>query len=529
MTQPAESSITASKEHTRPLDRLRAFAAGRDPFPLVVTAVSLAVFLVCGWLGQLSRDLSVYVYAGQQVLHGHAPYEAILNRAGPLAHLVPAVGIALGRLVGLSDVVGVRLFFMVISVVTVVSIYFWGRVVFASRKAGLTAAAAMLCFHGFIDYATNGPREKTVMILLFVWFLIDLHKRNWFRAGVWLALSTLTLQIIFPPGAVAALAALALAGAGERLRGLIRFAAGGLSATAVFVVYFAAVGALNEAIDAFWRINARYTTPDPLLSHPGSAWRDLGSGYGASLAVMVVGAIALVAAGVAAALTWRRPTSDPTAARLRAVFPESCAVVACTLWCLKDFDNWPDAFPLLPLSALGIGLCVAAITGRVAARLGGVIVAVAVVLAVSDAFAYAIGDRDNTLVREHDLADAVVRPLPADATFFSVNAPQVAVLTGRDLISRYVVYTSGIGTYLDHAYPGGLVGLGRWVKRKDPTVITVGKHYAVPPWLRPVLEAAYVKVPAPRWRIYLAKSAGDDVHARMVRNVRRVLAHSDTR
>ncbi|HEX7740118.1 MAG TPA: hypothetical protein VF426_10780, partial [Marmoricola sp.] len=376
-----------------PMGRARSLVAGRDPLPTVVALVSLAVYLAHGWLGALLRDLSIYVYAGQQVLHGHAPYVGILNRAGPLAHLVPALGIALGRVFGLSDVVGARLFFMVVSIACVVSVYFWGRLVLGTRLAGLAGAAAMLCFHGFVEYATNGPREKSVMVLLFVWVLIDLHKRNWLRAGVWLALSTLTLQIIFPPGAAAALVALVAAGAGARLRGLLRFAAGGIAATAVVALYFLVVGALDDAVQGFLVINARYTTPDPFFDAAQANWNHLVDGYGASLAVLILGAVALLVAGVVAALTWRRPAEDPLATRARAVAPAAAAVVLAVIWSMRDFDNWPDAFPLLPLAAFGVALVAAVLVSSVTIRVGVAIVAIWAVVATTDAVVYATSTR----------------------------------------------------------------------------------------------------------------------------------------
>ena len=116
--------------------------------------VALVVYLLQGFDGLLSRDLAVYSYGGQQVAEGVAPFVAILNRAGPLAHLVPGVGAWVGRLVGVDDVLAMRVTLMLVAVATIVVIYLLGRDLFRSRGAGVAAAAAMLCCEGFLRYAT---------------------------------------------------------------------------------------------------------------------------------------------------------------------------------------------------------------------------------------------------------------------------------------------------------------------------------------------------------------------------------------
>jgi hypothetical protein len=50
-----------------------------------------------------SRDLAIYSYAGRQVAEGVPPYVGNLNRAGPLAHLIPAIGVAGARVGGFEE------------------------------------------------------------------------------------------------------------------------------------------------------------------------------------------------------------------------------------------------------------------------------------------------------------------------------------------------------------------------------------------------------------------------------------------
>ncbi len=83
-----------------------------DPLLWMVGAGAVLTYALHGFSGMLSRDLGMYSYAGQQVADGVPPYLGVLNRAGPLAHLLPAVGALVARLGGLDDLVAMRLWFM---------------------------------------------------------------------------------------------------------------------------------------------------------------------------------------------------------------------------------------------------------------------------------------------------------------------------------------------------------------------------------------------------------------------------------
>ena len=63
-----------------------------DPLVLAVGLIALTVYSLHGVRGNLTRDVGLYAYAGQQVADGVPPYLGVLNRAGPLAHAIPAAG-----------------------------------------------------------------------------------------------------------------------------------------------------------------------------------------------------------------------------------------------------------------------------------------------------------------------------------------------------------------------------------------------------------------------------------------------------
>jgi hypothetical protein len=119
-----------------------AWLRGADPLTAVTCAVALAVYLPHGFDGYLTRDLGLYSYGGQLVAEGVPPYVGTLNRAGPLAQLIPGVGAFVARTVGADDLLGMRVLLMLLSVACVGVAYLLGRDVFRSRAAGGESEAA---------------------------------------------------------------------------------------------------------------------------------------------------------------------------------------------------------------------------------------------------------------------------------------------------------------------------------------------------------------------------------------------------
>ena len=149
-----------------------------DPAGPLLALVAGVVYALHGFGHYLSRDLALYAYAGQRVADGVAPYEGVVNRSGPLSHLVPGVGAFLGRLVGVDDLLAMRAFFLVLSMACVWLAYVMGRDLLQSRAAGWTVAAALLYVNGFTQYATGGPREKTTLVLFLLAALIAVARRR---------------------------------------------------------------------------------------------------------------------------------------------------------------------------------------------------------------------------------------------------------------------------------------------------------------------------------------------------------------
>jgi hypothetical protein len=483
---------------------------GVDLLAVAVPLVALATYLLHGFGGALTRDLAVYAYGGQQVAEGTPPYLGILNRAGPLAHLLPAIGVVSARVGGFEDLLGMRVLYMLFSVASVLLAYLVARNAFASRAAGLVSAGALLSFEGFLQLATYGPREKTPMVLFLLLALWAVTRRAWFTAGVAVGLATLCLQIALLPALAAVGAAVLVSPGPGRLRAGLRVVAGGAATLAVTVAYFAAVGALREFVEAFVLINARYNSGNYLLPDLPDAWTSMETGFGSSVWILLAGMVIPLLLLVQPVWRESRRGSPGT------VMVVACAsgVVGWLAWSLRDFDKWPDALPVLPYAAVGAGSIVWLLAEHLSRRVLVILTGAVTVLMLVLGVVYSLGSRVDFLSEQERRTAAVLGAVGPDATLLSLEAPQPLVLTGRTNPTRHQMFGNRLHIYVNDTWPGGLRGFTRWVIAQDADIIAVGasgRHR----WL-PRLSPEYVWVGrVTDWTWLARRSLGPEVIAEL--------------
>lgn len=477
-----------------------------DPFIGISCLVALLVYLLLGFDGPFGRDLGVYTYGGQQVAEGVLPYVSIINRAGPLAHLIPGIGVGAARLIGADDILGVRVLFMLLTVACIGLVYILGRDLFRSRLAGVASAGALLCFHSFIVMAAYGPREKTPMVLFLLAALLAMSHQRWATSGVFISLATLTWQPVFLSAMAAVLVTILIAGHSGRAKALARVVVGGLAPTLLTMGVYAVLGHLDVFLDDFLLINARYTGSHAMLEDPARAWETLVNGYVDSLWVLLVGMVAMLALATASAvaLLRRKARPDPMSA---GVVGAGVALLVGVLWSNYTYDSGQDAFVILPTSALGIGGLAALLGRRLPARAALAATLAWAVAATAMSVGSAVRAHSDVLDLERESVAAVLDLVPPDARILSIETPQVLVLAHQRNLSRFQLFGNGLTQYLDDVWPGGRTGYAQWVGQREPTLIAIGTN-KVPGWLAPTVRHAYRCLgAAPGWVWYVRRDA----------------------
>lgn len=497
-----------SRDRHAPRTRIALWSRGRLD-PVLVALVALAVYAAHGYAGLLDRDLGVFVYGGEHVARGIPPYAGIFNTVGPLADLMPGLAIWTGHLAGLDPILSARVLFTVLSAGCCVVLSVLAREVFGSRAAGLLAPAVFLTFERFIQLATDGPREKTTMVLFLLAALLLVVRRRWVLAGVCTALSTLAWQPSFAVAVTAAAVGILTLGGGRR-RAVSRFIVGGMIPSGIAVAYFALTGSLHAAVNGFVLVNLLYTHQPSVLSAPANTLRFLWQGYHLSLVVFAAGLVALVLLTMAQLRPLLSAGQDATPRRARAVAITTIGVAALTAsaWTMVAFNGSPDLFELLPFGALGAAGAVLALgrwlTPRLTVATVGALTAAAVALAAVES----VNTTSYRLDQQRADVTAVLAAAPSGATLLSINAPEVLAISGRTNLSHYQVFDGAINAYLKHRWPGGLMGYSHYVGHLHPTLIAVASGYTTA-WPQHLLLRHYRWVGhGASWTWYLRRSAG---------------------
>jgi len=226
-------------------------------------AVWLAKFPPLGHVFWPQTNQGIYLYVGQQLLDGAAPYRDVFDNKGPLLYLLNAFGLAVAH----GSFWGVyAMEYSAFAVATVLGFFTLRR-----RLDTPAAAVGMLFFVMLVDRVVFGNLEEEYLLPVqwaALYVLMAKHPaeprvRAYFFIGVLGALAVflkptevglwgalVVVELVF---------ALTSRAAKSCVKRLAALAAGGLLGSAVFLTYLASVGALRDFVDQYLLFNLGYT------------------------------------------------------------------------------------------------------------------------------------------------------------------------------------------------------------------------------------------------------------------------------
>jgi hypothetical protein len=470
--------------------------------------VAVALYTRFSINATMSRDEGIYAYGGQQLAHGVAPYASIFDPKAPLATVIAGLSSMMARLFGRNDIYAIRAGFFICALLTVLAVYLLVARLFDSVLGGFTAAVVFAANWPFAVDALGGPNAKTPTVLFAVVSMWLLTRRQWFWGGLTAALAVLVWQPMIGYAVVAVLLPFAVE-PGRRLRSAGMAVLGGAVPVVVTAGYFAVVGAFHEFVESavVFPVSGVKRAPDTLGHRLAHIVDVINTDYGFGGVLFWVG-LGLLVVLVAIHLWQHRSTPyDALTAPLVAVVLVTLILTA--LYAATDFQSYPDLYPFLPYPAIGIGgaaaVVVAAVRGRVGAMVPAVAVLVALaVLTVASWVSFSDDPANNRDLRfQLTSACGLDRLAHGRDSLLSLGDPVPLVTTHRRNPDRFIYLGSGVDRWkVDHTH-GGLAGWQAQIRRWDPSVVVLrgwGGQYRRPmvQWLH---KSGYVSRYVGRWRV----------------------------
>lgn len=428
-----------------------------------------------GFEARLNHDDGGYVYSGQQVLRGVAPFQSLFDHKGPLTAFVCAAAIGLGRVLGTDDLLAVRFVFLWISSGVVALLFLLVEELFRSRRQALITCMIFLGLWGFGIQAASGAHPKTLILLLAMTTLWATTRHRWTSAGFFAALAMLVWQ----PMGVFLLMAVVIGWSvsrqgGAEGRALLRVLVGAAIPFAATLLYFASKGALVELADGMLLFNLFFlessgTVQGRLARMANSLLGFRWMGYG--LFVGTLALLPLYPSRVRAARAEARPFLGDRFAPLLLTLP------APFLWSLVDFQSYPDLYVFLPYGAIGFGWILRLGIEQSVREAGlgpratqWLLVVIALTTLFTAGYYYDYGAPDGTLAKQRAVWEGKLAPFSVDARVASVGAPQVLALMGRTNITSYGVVWRGMEELIDKRHPDGFEG---WLRTLDTADVLI--------------------------------------------------------
>lgn len=432
-------------------------------------------------------DRANWVYMAQTVSRGGLLYRDAANIKSPLSAYLGAVAIAAGNLVGVRDLLAIRVAFMLLGVLTVGLTCLLAAECFDSLRIGFLAALISLSFSTAIFVNCSGIQPKTPMVFFGLAALLCTLRERPFWAGLTGMLSALCWQ----PG----LLFVGASGVGFsvyltkwRERKILHLLAGAALPALLLMLYFAWRGGLREFLLWCFVFNVRAYAPGELRSPEALLARVIGLlGPHWFMVLLALFGLGLCLLPTLRETVGRGPRRFLQGSRRHTVW---IAAAVYALFCAVNLQGIGDLFPFLPfvsilaafaltslldrsVDRLGMGKADGTVSRGVRALLFGILAGVVFTVAARKTGRFQ-DDFPSLQDQEAEVAMITSHLGPGDEIYIH-GLTEILTISGLPNASPHYLLDRGKDLFLDNVESGGFDGWLARLQSKPPKVVALSR------------------------------------------------------
>jgi len=424
-------------------------------------------------------DSSIFDYIAQSIIRGQVPYRDVIDPKGPGSTYLSAAAMAVGRSVGLRDIIAVRWLHVVMMGLLAATTFLVGQAYFQNRLTAVLAFLIPLIGAGFSSQVIRGTQPKLSMVLFGMLSVLFIAKDKPFWAGFFSMLSCLCWQpgLMFTGTAILIFSKYLTSWRDLRAAKAVMGAAVPL---AVVVVYFYSKGALSDLWS--WTIVYPYTVFAPETTMPFRETIDtLWAVMSRELKPVSILAPLAFAGLIAYAVTRVRVRiKKQESIGSRELFRDAVAFPAAIylIFCMINFQSAPDLIPFYPFIGLFAawlivegGRWVLRSRPKLANSIPLAAIAAAVILIV---YVHKPGVAEEGSLPEQDReAQILAGYFGPDDKIYAHGMGEVLVLLNRPNLNKYLALNSGADNFIAAKKPGGFQDVIDEIEAQAPRIVVM--------------------------------------------------------
>ena len=433
-------------------------------------------------------DPAIYDYIAQCIVRGLTPYRDVIDPKGPGQMYLSAAAMAVGNLVGIGDVISVRLLNIAMMGILSVVTFKTANAYLRCRHAAAIAFLFLLLAGQFPLMTNTGGQPKLPMMIFGLLALLMIARDRPVWSGVFSMLSCVCWQpgLMFTGTAVLIFSRYLTRW--KDLRGL-KACAGAAAPLGVTVAYFQWKGALVD----MWSWTIKFTSSDfaregarPVREAWDHFWNVLSFVFHSELILLAMAAAGF-AVYVIRRVLFERETgflSSPERYRDALVFPP----IVYLGFCLINFQNKPDLIPFFPFIGIFLGYFIAG-AGKIGVpelskllkldprriKLVYVILTIGLMVAVTVERAARYKIEGWSLAEQREEAAVIESYLGPYDTMYVHVAADLLVLTKRRNLNPYISFGQGADSFIAANRKNGFADVIDEMEAKAPKLVALSR------------------------------------------------------